>query len=45
MLNYLYEVNKVAQGHTLFATTQKVLATPAVVSQANVSAVLRAEER
>ncbi|WP_107496551.1 malonyl-CoA decarboxylase [Thalassobius sp. I31.1] len=45
MVNYLYDLEKVAQNHENFATTQQVLASAAVQAHADASAVAVAQER
>ncbi|MBI1493198.1 malonyl-CoA decarboxylase [Halocynthiibacter styelae] len=45
MVSYLYDLEKVAQNHENFATTQKVLASAAVQAHADASAIAVAQER
>ena len=44
MVNYLYDLSKVAQNHEQFVTTQKVIATSEVKSLANSATLVQAEE-
>ena len=45
MVNYLYDLNKVAQNHEQFATTQKITATANVMALARASSLFRGDER
>ena len=44
MVNYLYDLSRVAQNHENFVTTQKVIATSEVKSLANSATLVQAEE-